>query len=66
MAAVDEHRGVVGVKPLCDARGVSRETDYRRRRPPKAGAIRRRVAEAFDTPAHESPAPFTHRISVDI
>jgi putative transposase len=42
MAAVDEHRGVVGVKPLCDALAVSRETYYRRTRPRHAGPRRRR------------------------
>jgi putative transposase len=42
MAAVDQHRGVVGVKPLCDALGVSRETYYRRTRPRQAGPRRRR------------------------
>jgi putative transposase len=36
MAGVEAHREEVGVKPLCDALGVSRETYYRRKRPPKA------------------------------
>lgn len=42
MAAVDAYRDEVGVKPLCDALAVSRETYYRRTRPAKAGATRRR------------------------
>lgn len=33
IAAVDAHRSELGVKPLCDALSVSRETYYRRRRP---------------------------------
>lgn len=35
MSAVDEHRSEVAVKPLCDALAISRETYYRRRRPPR-------------------------------
>lgn len=46
MAAVDEHRSVVGVKPLCDALAVSRETYYRRTRPRQAGPRRRRPRPA--------------------
>lgn len=33
MKAVDEHHATIGVKPLCDALGISTETYYRRRRP---------------------------------
>jgi hypothetical protein len=42
MAAVEAHRDLVGVKPLCDALAVSRETYYRRTRPRKAGPLRPR------------------------
>lgn len=34
MIAIEEHRRAVGLKPLCEALGVSRETYYRRQRPP--------------------------------
>jgi putative transposase len=33
MSAIDEHRGALGVKPLCAALGVPRETYYRHHRP---------------------------------
>jgi hypothetical protein len=46
MAAVDEYRAVVGVKPLCAALAVSRETYYRRTRSRKAGPRRRRPRPA--------------------
>jgi hypothetical protein len=46
MAAVDEYRAVVGVKPLCAALAVSRETYYRRTRSRKAGRRRRRPRPA--------------------
>jgi putative transposase len=42
MTAVDEHRGRVGVKPLCGALGLSLETYYRQRRPKQHRALRRR------------------------
>ena len=35
MSAIDDHRTEVGVKPLCEALGVPRETYYRRLRPSK-------------------------------
>lgn len=46
MAAVDEHGAAVGVKPLCDALGLSRETYYRRARPRRAGPRRPRPRPA--------------------
>lgn len=35
MSAVDAHRHETGIAPLCEALEVSRETYYRRRRPPR-------------------------------
>jgi putative transposase len=50
MRSVDEHRTTVGVQPLCEALGVSRETYYRRRRPAKEPTprARQRPARALD------------------
>jgi len=46
MAAVDKHYAAVGVKPLCDALGLSLETYYRQRRPRQHRVLRRRRAPA--------------------
>jgi len=46
MAAVDAHQAQVGVKPLCDALGLSLETYYRQRRPKQHRALQRRRSPA--------------------
>ena len=46
MAAVDAHQAQVGVKPLCDALGLSVETYYRQRRPKQHRALQRRRSPA--------------------
>lgn len=43
MSAIDIHRTEFGVKPLCDALGVPRETYYRRLRPPKPRPVTTRA-----------------------
>lgn len=46
MTAIEEHRRAVGLKPLCEALGVSRETYYRRQRPPTPRPPRERPRPA--------------------
>ena len=46
MATVDEYQATVGVKPLCDALGLSLETYYRQRRPKQQRALQRRRSPA--------------------
>lgn len=53
MRFVDEHRTTVGVRPLCEALGVPRETYYRRRRPAKESVPRARRSPARALDAQE-------------